>query len=184
MENEMKFARLRRFNAIMGLLHLVQGILMILLSNDKTYPIYSNFLSFDTQSGALLPKSELFIELRFGPAVAMFLLLSAVAHGILSTVGYGWYVENLKKGMNPLRFYEYALSSSLMIVLIGMLVGLWDLGALILIFALNSDGTAQSDHGKDGLDLLHLRRFRRHHPLDRHRLVLHRFSQHIGREAA
>jgi hypothetical protein len=86
----------------------------------------------------LLPKSELFLELRFGPAVALFLLLSAVAHGTLSTVGYGWYVENLKKGMNPLRFYEYALSSSLMIVLIGMLVGLWDLGALILIFALNA----------------------------------------------
>jgi hypothetical protein len=138
MENEMKFARLRRFNAIMGLLHLVQGILMIVLSNDTTYPIYSNFLSFDTEAGALLPKSELFLELRFGPAVAVFLLLSAVAHGILSTVGYGWYVKNLKKGMNPLRFYEYALSSSLMIVLIGMLVGLWDLGALILIFALNA----------------------------------------------
>jgi hypothetical protein len=40
--------------------------------------------------------------------------------------------------MNPARFYEYALSSSLMIVLIGMLVGLWDLGALILIFGLNA----------------------------------------------
>jgi hypothetical protein len=138
MDNEMKFARLRRFNAIMGLLHLLQGILMIVLSNDTTYPIYSNFLSFDAQARALLPKPELFLELRFGPAVAAFLLLSAVAHGILSTFGYGWYVKNLKKGMNPLRFYEYALSSSLMIVLIGMLVGLWDLGALILIFALNA----------------------------------------------
>ncbi len=138
MENEVKFARLRRFNAIMGLLHLVQGILMIVLSNDKTYPIYSNFLAFDVQAEALLPQSKLFYELRFGPAVAAFLLLSAVAHGILSTFGYGWYVKNLKKGMNPLRFYEYALSSSLMIVLIGMLVGLWDLGALILIFGLNA----------------------------------------------
>jgi len=40
--------------------------------------------------------------------------------------------------MNPIRFYEYALSSSLMIVLIGMLVGLWDVGALILIFGINA----------------------------------------------
>jgi hypothetical protein len=40
--------------------------------------------------------------------------------------------------MNPVRFYEYALSSSLMIVLIGMLSGLWDLGAIILIFGLNA----------------------------------------------
>ena len=43
---------------------------------------------------------------------------------ILSTVGYGQYVENLKKGMNPVRFYEYALSFSLMVALIRMLVGI------------------------------------------------------------
>ena len=40
--------------------------------------------------------------------------------------------------MNPVRFYEYALSSSLMIVLIGMLTGIWDLGAILLIFTLNA----------------------------------------------
>jgi hypothetical protein len=40
--------------------------------------------------------------------------------------------------MNPARFYEYALSSSLMIVLIGMLVGIWDLGSIILMFAVNA----------------------------------------------
>jgi hypothetical protein len=138
MDNEMKFARLRRFNAVMGLLHLLQAILMIVLSNDTTYPIYTNFLTFNAQAEALLPQPKLFFDLRFGPAVAAFLLLSAIAHGILSTVGYGWYVRVLKKGMNPLRFYEYALSSSLMIVLIGLLVGVWDLGALIAMFGLNA----------------------------------------------
>lgn len=138
MENEMKFAKLRRFNAIMGFLHLIQGILMIVLSNDTTYPIYTNFLSFNTETMSLAPKAELFYELRFGPAIAAFLLLSAIAHGILATFGYNWYVKGLKKGMNPLRFYEYALSSSLMIVLIGLLVGVWDLGALIAIFSLNA----------------------------------------------
>jgi len=80
----------------------------------------------------------LLYELRFGPAVAVFLLLSAVAHFYLATIGYDRYVGNLKMGMNPIRFYEYALSSSLMIVLIGMLVGLWDIGALILIFGINA----------------------------------------------
>ncbi len=40
--------------------------------------------------------------------------------------------------MNPVRFYEYALSSSVMIVLIGMLVGIFDLGAIILIFGINA----------------------------------------------
>lgn len=129
---------LRRFNAFMGLLHLIQGILMIVLSNDTTYPIYTNYLRFDPQATKLIPDPRLFYELRFGPAVAVFLLLSAVAHFYLATVGYPSYVENLKKGMNPIRFYEYALSSSLMIVLIGMLVGVYDLGALILMFGINA----------------------------------------------
>lgn len=129
---------LRRFNGVMGVLHLVQGILMIALSNDTTYPIYTNYLQFDLSASTLRPNPELLYELRFGPAVAVFLLISAIAHFYLSTIGYKWYVRRLRQGMNPARFYEYALSSSLMIVLIGMLVGLWDLGALILIFGLNA----------------------------------------------
>ena len=135
---EKTYVGLRRFNAIMGFLHMVQGILMIVLSNDTTYPIYSNFLKFDTAVGALQPDPQLAFEVLFGPAVAVFLLLSAVAHFSLATFGYQWYVKNLKKGMNPARFYEYALSSSLMIVLIGQLVGVWDLGALIALFAVNA----------------------------------------------
>ena len=133
-----RFSALRRFNIVMGFLHLIQGIFMIAVSNDTTYPIFTNFLSFDLATRSLEPDPQLLYELRFGPAVAAFLLISAVAHFYLATIGYGRYVRNLKQGMNPVRFYEYALSSSLMIVLIGMLVGLWDLGALILIFGLNA----------------------------------------------
>jgi hypothetical protein len=133
-----KLFRLTRFNLIMGFLHLVQGILMIVLSNDTTYPIYTNFLGFNLETLSLRPESKLLYELRFGPAVAVFLLISAVAHFYLATFGNKKYRENLAKGINPIRFYEYALSSSLMIVLIGMLSGLWDLGAIILIFGLNA----------------------------------------------
>ncbi|MGD0806516.1 MAG: heliorhodopsin HeR [Anaerolineales bacterium] len=129
---------LRRFNAVMGILHLAQGIFMIAISNATTFPVYTNFLRFDVQARALVPNPTLVYHLRFGPAVAVFLLLSALAHMALSTFGFKWYVSKLKSGMNPARFYEYALSSSLMIVLIGMLVGVSDLGALILLFGLNA----------------------------------------------
>lgn len=138
MAEEKKCQGLRRFNLIMGFLHLIQGILMVFLSNDTAYPIYTNFLKFDLTKLALVPDPKLAYELRFGPAVAVFLLLSAVAHFFLATVGYKLYVSNLKKGMNPVRFYEYALSSSVMIVLIGMLVGIYDLGSIILIFGINA----------------------------------------------
>jgi len=136
--SEEKFSRLTRFNLIMGFLHLIQGILMIVLSNDTTYPIFTNFLGFNIETLSLQSEAKLLYELRFGPAVAAFLLISAVAHLYLATVGNKKYKENLLKGMNPTRFYEYALSSSLMIVLIGMLSGVWDLGAIILIFGINA----------------------------------------------
>lgn len=135
---EKKLKGLRRFNLVMGFLHLVQGVFMIVISNDTTYPIFTNFLTFDINTFSLKPDPQLLYNLPFGPAVAAFLLISAVAHFSLATFGYKWYVRNLRKGMNPGRFYEYALSSSLMIVLIGMLVGVWDLGAIILIFAVNA----------------------------------------------
>lgn len=133
-----KLARLVRFNLIMGFLHFGQGLLMVILSNDTTYPIFTNFLGFNLESFSLQPEAKLLYELRFGPAVGAFLLISAVAHFYLATLGKKKYLENLKKGQNPIRFYEYALSSSLMIVLIGMLSGLWDLGAIILIFGINA----------------------------------------------
>jgi hypothetical protein len=133
-----KYLRLRKFNAVMGALHFVQGLFMWIASNDTAYPIFTNFLGFNTETFSLSPVPKLFHELRFGPAIAIFLLLSATAHFYLATFGYKRYVGNLKKGMNPIRFYEYALSSSIMIVLIGMLSGMWDLGAIILIFFLNA----------------------------------------------
>lgn len=129
---------LRRFNAVMGALHLIQGLLMILLSNDTTYPIFSSFLAFNREAMALEPKLNLVYELRFGPAVGAFLLISAAAHAYLSTVGYQRYVKHLEAEINPVRFYEYALSSSLMIVLIAMLVGVWDILTLIALFGLNA----------------------------------------------
>ena len=137
-EKNITYGGLRRFNMVMGFLHLVQGVLMIVLSNDKTYPVFTNFLKFNTETFTLTTDPQLAFDLRFGPAVAVFLLLSAVAHFYLSTVGFKRYVGNLERGMNPVRFYEYALSSSLMIVLIGMLVGVWDLSALILMFGINA----------------------------------------------
>jgi len=129
---------LRRFNLIMGFLHLIQGIFMWVVSNDTTYPIFTNFLKFNIDTRSLTPDPQLLYELPFGPAVAVFLLISAVAHFYLASVGYPSYVKNLKKGMNPVRFHEYALSSSLMIVLIGMLVGIWDLGSMIVMFGINA----------------------------------------------
>ncbi|MBY9005369.1 MAG: heliorhodopsin HeR [Candidatus Lokiarchaeota archaeon] len=48
------------------------------------------------------------------------------------------YVRNLKKGINKIRWFEYALSSSVMIVLIALFFGVLDFWSLVMIFTLNA----------------------------------------------
>jgi len=42
-QDEKTYQGLRRFNLIMGFLHLIQGVFMWVISNDTTYPIYTNY---------------------------------------------------------------------------------------------------------------------------------------------
>ena len=145
MENSV-FVKLRRFNLFMGCLHFVQGLMMLILSltwsNIKEFTpiIYSYFLKFDTQAMRLVTATDQLFKLPFGILVSAFLFLSALAHFIISVPKKtnDIYNSNLKKNINQFRWYEYALSSSLMIVLIAVLFGVFDIGALIAIFLLNA----------------------------------------------
>jgi len=139
LSEEQTYGRLRLFNAAMGTLHLLQGAAMLLLSNDSTLPLRTTFLDSDPQREEIVTLTNTVFDLRLGPLVAVFLLISAAAHYLLaSPVIYPWYVKNLKQHINYVRWYEYALSSSVMIVVIAMLSGMFDLPSLILIFALNA----------------------------------------------
>jgi hypothetical protein len=133
-----QFKRLRSYNLFMGFLHLVQAIVIIVLSNSFSLPVITSYLTFDPALGRLWPATSTLVELPLGVMVAVFLLLSAAAHFIIALPAFAWYVDNLKKGINYARWYEYSLSASLMIVLIGMLCGVYDLGALIMAFALTA----------------------------------------------
>lgn len=136
---------LRRFNLIMGVLHFIQGTLMLWfafsidqIANFKT-PVWSYFLTFDVEQLRLVTDPRKLFDLPFAMLVAAFLLLSALAHFIIVLPGTNAiYNRDLNKGINRFRWYEYALSSSLMILLIAQLFGVYDIGALLLLFLLNA----------------------------------------------
>jgi hypothetical protein len=131
--------KLRRFNAVMGLVHLVQAIVMLVLSSDFSLPVTTAFQKFDPASGRLVSDFRTGFDLRLGPLIAGFLLLSALAHLAVATgPGFRWYSANLRHHINPARWIEYSLSSSLMIVAIAMLVGIYDVVALLALFAVNA----------------------------------------------
>ncbi|MFA5771755.1 MAG: heliorhodopsin HeR [Thermoplasmata archaeon] len=135
--DDFKIKKLKTFNLAMGAFHLIQGLAMLALSNDFSLQVTRSFLRFDNATKTLVPASVTVFNLRLGLLVASFLFMSAIAHFLIATVLYKKYAAGLKNGINVYRWYEYSISASVMIVAIAMLVGIYDIGALILLFFMN-----------------------------------------------
>jgi apolipoprotein N-acyltransferase len=74
-----------------------------------------------------------------GLLCALFLLISTIDHLVVaSPFANRWYVKNLKKHVNHARWYDYALSTSVIILVIALLSGVYDIAALIPLFCLNA----------------------------------------------
>lgn len=130
--------RLRLGNLALAGLHGAQATVVLALSNDFSLPVTGAFLDGPPGVTALPPQETIF-DLPLGVAVAAFLYLAAVDHLTVALPGVsGWYERNLARGVNVARWLEYALSASLMVVLIAMLTGVSDMNALLAIFGVNA----------------------------------------------
>jgi len=136
--------KLRRFNLIMGAFHFVQGLIMLFLATSVIQKIAEfqptitqNYLTYNPATQSLEAAGKALFELPFGVLVSSFLFISALAHAVIYLSG-ETYLNGIRKGINKFRWFEYALSSSIMIVLISTLFGIYDIASLILIFVLNA----------------------------------------------
>jgi hypothetical protein len=149
-KSPISFGYLKRFNIGAGILQLINGIAMLVLTFALTWPsgtdIYTFYLSFAHVSATnpalgiyAVPNPQVFFTINYlGLLLAAFPLISAFAHFIIAFPKNKAYNENLRKGMNPYRWYEYAFSSSIMIWIIATFVGIWDFWSLAMIFVLNA----------------------------------------------
>ena len=129
--------RLRIYNGVAALVHLLQAVAVLSLTNDFSIPVTALFPNGPpgTDPGTI---TTLF-NFRVGWGVAGFLLMSAVAHLILILPSvFPWYIGQLETKRNYARWIEYSFSSSLMIVIIAMLPGITDISALIALFGVNA----------------------------------------------
>lgn len=136
---EAAYRRLRRLNVAVGMVLVAQAGYMLLAGNDLALPVTASFLKADpvTVREGVVPDTVL--EIRIAPAVALFLLLAAADHLLVAAPRlHPWYERGLDRWVNYARWTEYAISASVMIVLIGLFVGIRDLAAVIAIFAVNS----------------------------------------------
>lgn len=112
---------------------------MIALSNSVSLPVTAVFATGPPGQPIDPPTIDELFSYRLGIAVALFSLLSAAFHLLVASPwGFSRYRSELAAGRNRFRWAEYALSSSLMIVLIAGITGITDVAALLALFGVNA----------------------------------------------
>lgn len=129
---------LQKFNLIAGSLHLVQAAVLFWIVNyELTIPVVTRFFG-EMANGRVGPVAETLVDVPVAVAGPVFLLLSALFHLFIASPFYvRRYEENIKNGINPMRWWEYSFSSSIMLVILLMLGGLIDLPSVVFVFTLN-----------------------------------------------
>ena len=133
-----------RFNLIMAGLHAMQALAVFVLSdpNRGVWSVTANNLTLAPSSTpdkpVLTSATHTIFDVNLAYLVVAFFLLSAVAHLFVATIYRRRYEANLRHGINKVRWIEYALSASTMMVAIALLSGIYDLSSLVMIFGLTA----------------------------------------------
>jgi branched-subunit amino acid transport protein AzlD len=121
-------SRLRRTNISLGFLHVAQGIVIFILGSGFSALVTASYIGSS-------------VEYRYEPRImlAVFLFISAFCHLLVSLPKvFPWYIRNLGRHINYVRWYEYSLSASVMIVVIASLCGITELVSLLGLFVLTA----------------------------------------------
>lgn len=127
---------LRKFNFIMAGIHAAQGIVILLLSRTFDIQITGSYLTFNRASQSLQPATADLFSLPIPLLIALFFFISALAHLFIATLYNKRYNQDLARGINKVRWIEYSISASIMMIAIAVLVGVYDFASLVMIFAL------------------------------------------------
>ena len=128
-------AGLRRWNLGLTVLHAAQAVAILVLAGDFAITVVETFA--EGPPGTPPPAPEALFDVRIGWAVAAFLALAALDHGLTATVARGRYETDLRRGINRFRWVEYSVSATLMLLLIAFYNGIVEVSALVAIIGAN-----------------------------------------------
>jgi len=134
-------ASLARWNRSLVFLHGLQFVAMIAISTTRDrfapyVPTVKPILENGVFKGVEQTKVQV-MDLPLAWVIASFLAMSAIAHFLAGWPLRARYEAWLARGMNPLRWLEYAFSSTVMIVAISYLSYIRDFPALIAFAGCN-----------------------------------------------
>jgi hypothetical protein len=132
---------LARWNRVLSALHGGQFLLMLAVSGTAAVfapyvPTVKPIIANGAFAGIEQAQVQLF-SIPLAWVIASFLAMSAIAHAVAGWPLRARYEAWLARGMNPLRWVEYAFSSTVMIVAIAYLSYIRDVPALVAIAACN-----------------------------------------------
>lgn len=143
---QVTFKKLRLFNLGVGLFQLFTGAVICGITDygyKSKLPWYTHFIASWSRDNDLddalfyvpVPKKQ--VNFPVGLWSGIFLLLSAADHLLVAAPYFnGVYNRNLCLNRNPFRWLEYAVSASLMQVMIAQLCGVTDIHILWSLFFL------------------------------------------------
>jgi hypothetical protein len=120
----------------------VQGVAILVLSQGTTYPITINYLTTDTLATqaagkmVLAPAMRHLFDVRIAWLVAALFFVLAIGHLLAGLTLRKRYDSYIKNANNPLRWVSYGVASSIMLVTIGLLVGVYDIASLMMTVGL------------------------------------------------
>lgn len=126
----------------MALLHALQGVAIIALSQERLFPLTTNYLTVDklasSDSPILVSATKVLADVNVAYIIAAFFFMSAIAHVSIATWYRNKYEAGLRRGINKARWIEYSLSASTMLVAIALIAGISDVSTLLMMFGLTS----------------------------------------------
>ena len=134
-------ASLRRWNRFLSLAHFAQFALMIAISSTVALfePVVPTVkpLFTDGKFSGVEPSEVVLVSFPLAYLIASFFLMSSIAHFLAGWPMRARYEAWLARGMNPLRWVEYAFSSTVMIVAIAYISYINQFTALVAIAGAN-----------------------------------------------
>lgn len=133
--DDQRLWQLRRWNLALAALHGLQAIAVLALANGFAITVTSSFPA--GAPGSPVPAPSALFDVSVAAAVAFFLALAAVDHLLTATVLRRQYEGDLRGGINRVRWIEYSVSATVMILLICFYTGITGISAVVAIAGAN-----------------------------------------------